>query len=859
MLGALALAGGAAAQMDFSSFYTQTVKTGQPWAQIETQIQSLDVKMEVNRGVVTTRATFEYTPGMGITNTYTDCAPTECQRKAADTTQKVDPIVCPAVCEMRVIRDSAALDSLETVSNFNLPLNSVITDMTLWVGETPVKAALQERALASAQYESIVKRRRDPALLESWGNGNYMLRIFPGKSGETRKLQVEFVQGIENDGDRVSTALPLILNLVKIYQPTTTQAEYDKLPYRTIGSIRVEAVSVDGKTYDLDMPGVGSGKVSGTPLKLEAKKVSELKEGKLSIATSACASCLTPWTASHKGADFFGAKATLIGKELKFGDQPVERHVIVDVASSSLDPNVVDRARKIALLSLKAYAAEPFKGTLGFSNGQGSIRYAFAKPVSMGADELAQAYAALVDWTPGKRSDAEATIAEFAKSRGASEPSCVLYLVNNDTTPYYNYGGVWNETAQIQYQKFEQELAKNDSALAATLKGAHTMLFGFWNDYHLSQVATLTGGYQVGSMYQYGFYRNAYPTGVAVDAVAPTPEESFRNLQLPPLFGPGRYDAYTIADLKVTPKSGGITNLVVNQGQYYNYGILLRGDVAMPGTMVLDKKSAGGAALAKSASMLPYGYYGGTRDTVDLRMSGNFQGSGRVTVVIEGLWGGLRFATEVELEMLATDGKDDTQGAGIWAMLKGEEIGLNYAEEDIKAIQALGKEYHIVNRQMSLLALEPGMELWTEMPSKDGQTGTRTSTEAPTTQDSMKGVSPGSTVDNVSLESILKDFVPIAKGASLRLNKVGSISQRVSGGQLELSWSLEGAQGEATFRIVQMSGREVARLQGVRGEKGFTASMALPSLRGTYWVIAKSGKHTRIQALQLLGNGSASR
>ncbi|MDQ3003608.1 MAG: hypothetical protein M3Y08_20420, partial [Fibrobacterota bacterium] len=203
---ALGLALSAHANLDMSTFSTQTVKQNQTWAVIDTKVETLDLKVEVNNGVVTTTATFAYTPGPGYSQwrgcVQDPCKGDTCLPPTCDTTQETGSL----------------LDSLETSAWFNLKDNAAITDMYLWVGDVKVKANLQERALASAQYEDIVKRRKDPALIETWGGGSYSLRIFPNQSKQTRKIEIQFVQGMGNNGDAFNATLPIIHSLVTQYQ-----------------------------------------------------------------------------------------------------------------------------------------------------------------------------------------------------------------------------------------------------------------------------------------------------------------------------------------------------------------------------------------------------------------------------------------------------------------------------------------------------------------------------------------------------------------------------------------------------------------------------------------------------------------
>ncbi len=87
----------------------------------------------------------------------------------------------------------ATNDSLEAVLTFDLPANSFIHDSYLWLTpSTVVQADIIGRLSAVAIYEGIVKRRRDPSLLQKTGPNSYSLNVYPLKTNYPRKLQIVY-------------------------------------------------------------------------------------------------------------------------------------------------------------------------------------------------------------------------------------------------------------------------------------------------------------------------------------------------------------------------------------------------------------------------------------------------------------------------------------------------------------------------------------------------------------------------------------------------------------------------------------------------------------------------------------------
>lgn len=812
------------ANLDLANLYTQTVKQGQSWAYIDTKVEALDLDLTVNHGVVTTTATFSYAPGPGVTQTW-KCVPVQCVKAP-----------CAEQCDYTE-SNPTNLDSLETTGNINLQDNGAITDMYLWVGDVKVRAELQSRALASAQYEDIVKRRKDPALLETWGSGYYTLRIFPGQSGQTRKLQITFVQGMEDDKGGFAAILPVLHSLAA--RGGVSTSDLKSVPHKSIGKVTLKAVSTDGRTYGLAWPGLGQGKVGATALVLSAANLEELKEGTLSGTPAACAGCLTPWISERSGTSFFGVKTLLTAATLKLEDQPKERCVILDVDAS--DPLAPERARKLALLALKAYGQSPYAANLALSDGNGGLEYVFDAAVAMEGENLTKAFAAIKAWQPVAKADAHAALTAYAKGR-KSDASEVAVLINNDPYAYYPYPVNYNPSTMPDVEgkarDFEAAQAARADKLTATLKTAHAMLFGFWNDWHLNLVAEATGGFNLGGINGW-IYPPYYWRGGVVDVAATDVAKPAVEWVLPPLFGPGRPDAYGIQDLKVTLSGMTITDLVVLQGaQRWWYG-----------PMMMDMAVRKGSALAKSSDFAPG--YGNGMDSIPVRIGGRFQGSGKVSIKLTGLWGGLRFTQQFSVDLTSPGAGPD--GAPLWAYQQSEAWGRDgVSQEEITDIQKLGKDYHVINSQISLLALEPGMTLWAEMPAKPGSSG-GAETANPST-DSKLGIMarPGMNMDSASLEDILAGKVTgIAAHSALRA-RPGALTVRASGGGLELAWEFPAAApGErARFRILDVTGRSVVDLTAVRGANGFSAKW--PGYHPGIWLLrAESGRTVVTKKLSL--------
>ena len=78
---------------------------------------------------------------------------------------------------------------------------AVFSDFSLWQGDRELKGEPMDAGAARAIYEEIVRRKRDPALIELAGHGLVRARIFPLAPGETRKITLRYTQVLDRAGD----------------------------------------------------------------------------------------------------------------------------------------------------------------------------------------------------------------------------------------------------------------------------------------------------------------------------------------------------------------------------------------------------------------------------------------------------------------------------------------------------------------------------------------------------------------------------------------------------------------------------------------------------------------------------------
>jgi Ca-activated chloride channel family protein len=92
---------------------------------------------------------------------------------------------------------------------FPLPEEAAISEFAMWVDGEKLDGQMLEREEARRIYEEIVRRRRDPALLEYVGRDAFQASIYPIPAGGERRIEIEYSEVLEMDNGLVEYVYPL--------------------------------------------------------------------------------------------------------------------------------------------------------------------------------------------------------------------------------------------------------------------------------------------------------------------------------------------------------------------------------------------------------------------------------------------------------------------------------------------------------------------------------------------------------------------------------------------------------------------------------------------------------------------------
>ncbi|HZN33486.1 MAG TPA: VIT domain-containing protein, partial [Pirellulaceae bacterium] len=98
---------------------------------------------------------------------------------------------------------------LEGQFHFPLPADASISGFGMWIGSKLVEADIVEKQRAREIYETILREKRDPGLLEWTGGNIFKARVFPIEPKSEKRIKIVYTQVLPRKGDsyRYSYAL----------------------------------------------------------------------------------------------------------------------------------------------------------------------------------------------------------------------------------------------------------------------------------------------------------------------------------------------------------------------------------------------------------------------------------------------------------------------------------------------------------------------------------------------------------------------------------------------------------------------------------------------------------------------------
>jgi Ca-activated chloride channel family protein len=97
---------------------------------------------------------------------------------------------------------------------YPVPPAAVFTEFSLFMGEQELRGEVLPAEQARRIYEEIVRRKKDPALIELVGHGVLRARVFPIEPGATRRIILRYTQILGREGELVRLRYPRVVGIL---------------------------------------------------------------------------------------------------------------------------------------------------------------------------------------------------------------------------------------------------------------------------------------------------------------------------------------------------------------------------------------------------------------------------------------------------------------------------------------------------------------------------------------------------------------------------------------------------------------------------------------------------------------------
>jgi Ca-activated chloride channel family protein len=114
-----------------------------------------------------------------------------------------------ATTELTEVFYNSTKRQLEATFIFPVPTEAALTDFALYINGTRTSGKVINAEEARQTYEEIVRRMRDPGLLEYIGQRMLKMRVFPIPPNSTRKIEVRYSQTVPFDAGLYRYTFPL--------------------------------------------------------------------------------------------------------------------------------------------------------------------------------------------------------------------------------------------------------------------------------------------------------------------------------------------------------------------------------------------------------------------------------------------------------------------------------------------------------------------------------------------------------------------------------------------------------------------------------------------------------------------------
>ena len=323
--------------------------------------------------------------------------------------------IARTVIEESFLNHTRPIVPLEGVFYFPLPAGASVSSFAMWVGNEKVEADIVEKSRAREIYETILREKRDPGLLEWTGGNLFKARIYPIHA--SKRIQISYTQVLPRRGDTFAYRYALRSEMTRL-----TPLKQLNVDVRVWSSVdEIADVSCPTHPCRINPPDPHAARVE-----FSAQEYTPEQDLEIRVRTRRPSSPVTAMAHRRGDQGFFmvmvDAPAAGNGDAPNPPRAPLDLVVIADTSGSMEGP-----PRKAQLAFLEALLAELADGdTFQVLTGDTKVAAAFPQRVPNTAGNREQAMAFVEARTPLGWSDVGLALAEaFERSRNGTH---VVYL-----------------------------------------------------------------------------------------------------------------------------------------------------------------------------------------------------------------------------------------------------------------------------------------------------------------------------------------------------------------------------------------------------------------------------------------------
>ncbi len=253
-------------------------------------------------------------------------------------------------------------DSNRTVEGtyiFPLPEDAAVSDFQMTVDGQTLEGKLLSKAEARQIYEEIVRRQRDPALLEYIGRGLFQASVFPIPAGASRTLELTYTQILKRSDSLYTFKYPL---RTQQYSHSPVEALAINIELRNQPGLR----TIYSPSHQVSVERSGD---TSAQIGYEASHVQAESDFELFFATADSAIGLNVLSYKPAGEDGFFALIAAPGVEVDAQAVVARDIVLVLDVSGSMQGEKIEQARKAADVVVDLLNPDDRLNLISFSTG----------------------------------------------------------------------------------------------------------------------------------------------------------------------------------------------------------------------------------------------------------------------------------------------------------------------------------------------------------------------------------------------------------------------------------------------------------------------------------------------------------